>query len=69
MKPDLTLIENTLMMFENRVLRRFGHKREEVTEECRKLRNEELHNLYSSLSKWSKEEGCNGHDTQHAWDR
>jgi hypothetical protein len=36
-------------MFENRVLRRiFGSKRGEVTEEWRKLHNEELHNLYSS---------------------
>jgi hypothetical protein len=32
-----------------RVLRRiFGPKREEVTEDWRKLHNEELHNLYSS---------------------
>jgi hypothetical protein len=31
------------------VLRRiFGPKRDEVTGECRKLRNEELHYLYSS---------------------
>jgi hypothetical protein len=36
-------------MFENRVLRRiFGPKRDEVTEEWRKLHSEELHNLYSS---------------------
>ena len=35
-------------MFENRVLRRvFRPKREEVTEEWRKLRNEELSDLYS----------------------
>jgi hypothetical protein len=35
--------------FENRVLRRiFGPKREEITGYWRKLRNEELHNLYSS---------------------
>jgi hypothetical protein len=38
-------------MFENRVLRRiFGPKRVEVTGEWRKLRNEELHDLYSSSS-------------------
>jgi hypothetical protein len=38
-------------MFENRVLRRiFGPKRDEVTGGCRKLHNEELHNLYSSSS-------------------
>ena len=34
--------------FENRVLRRvFGPKRDEVTEEWRKLHNEELSDLYS----------------------
>jgi hypothetical protein len=37
-------------VFENRVLRRiFGPKRDKVTGEWRKLHNEELHNLYSSL--------------------
>jgi hypothetical protein len=36
-------------VFENRVLRRiFGPKRDEVTEDWRKLHNDELHNLYSS---------------------
>jgi hypothetical protein len=36
-------------MFENRVLKRiFRPKRGEVTGGWRKLRNEELHNLYSS---------------------
>jgi hypothetical protein len=36
-------------MFENRVLRRiFGSKRDEATGERRTLRNEELHDLYSS---------------------
>jgi hypothetical protein len=36
---------------ENRVLRRiFGPKRDEVTEEWRKLHNEELRDLYSSPS-------------------
>ena len=35
-------------MFENRVLRRvFGHKRDKVTGEWRKLHNEELSDLYS----------------------
>jgi hypothetical protein len=38
-------------VFENRVLRRiFGPKTDGVTGERRKLRNEELHNLYSSPS-------------------
>ena len=36
-------------MFENRVLRRiFGHKRDEVTGEWRKLHYEELNDLHSS---------------------
>jgi hypothetical protein len=33
-------------VFENRVLRIFGPKRDEVIGDCRKLHNEELHNLY-----------------------
>jgi hypothetical protein len=38
-------------VFENRVLRRiFGPKRDEVTEEWRKLHNKELQDLYSSPS-------------------
>jgi hypothetical protein len=40
--------EYRLTVFEDRVLRRiFGPKRDEVTEDWRKLHNEELHNLYS----------------------
>jgi hypothetical protein len=40
--------EHRLRAFNNRVLRRiFGHKRDEVTGEWRKLHNEKLHNLYS----------------------
>jgi len=40
--------ERRLRVFENRVLRRvFGHKRDEVTGEWRKLHNEELRDLYS----------------------
>jgi hypothetical protein len=36
-------------VFENRVLRRiFGLTRDEIREECRKLHNGKLHNLYSS---------------------
>jgi hypothetical protein len=34
--------------FENKVLRIFGTKRDEVTGERRKLHNKELHDLYSS---------------------
>jgi hypothetical protein len=48
---SLTLREElSLRVFDNRVLRRlFGPKRDEVTGEWRKLHNEELHNLYSSV--------------------
>jgi hypothetical protein len=42
--------EHRLRMFENRVLRIFGLKRDEVTGGWRKLHNEELHNLYFSPS-------------------
>jgi hypothetical protein len=43
--------EHRLRVFENRVLRRiFGLERDEVTEDWRKLHNEELHGLYSSAS-------------------
>jgi hypothetical protein len=39
--------EHRLRVFENRVLRRiFGPKRDEVTEEWRRLHNEELNDLY-----------------------
>jgi hypothetical protein len=43
--------EDSLRVFENRVLRRlFGAKRDGVTGGWRKLRNEELRDLYSALS-------------------
>jgi hypothetical protein len=43
--------ERRLRGFENRVLRRvFGPKRDEVTGEWGKLRNEELNHLYSLLN-------------------
>jgi hypothetical protein len=43
--------EHRLNVFENRVLRRIlGRRRDEVIGGWRKLRNEELHNLYSSPS-------------------
>jgi hypothetical protein len=46
-KLSLTLREeHRLRVFENRVLRRtFGLKKDEVTENCRKLHNEELRDL------------------------
>jgi len=41
--------ERKLRVFKNMVLRRiFGPRREEVTEEWRRLHNEELNDLYSS---------------------
>jgi hypothetical protein len=41
--------EHRLRVFDNRVLRRiFGPKRDVVTGVCRKLHNEELHNLCPS---------------------
>jgi hypothetical protein len=41
--------EHRLRFFENRVLRRiFGPKKDDVTGEWRKLRNEDLNDLYSS---------------------
>jgi hypothetical protein len=42
--------EHKLRVFENRVLgKTFGPKRDEVTGEWRRLHNEELNGLYSSL--------------------
>ena len=43
--------ERRLRVFENRVLRRiFGPKRDEITREWRKLHNEKLNDLYTSLN-------------------
>jgi hypothetical protein len=42
--------EHRLRVFENRVLRTFGPKRDEVTGEWKKLHNDELRDLYSSPS-------------------
>jgi hypothetical protein len=43
--------EHRLRLFENRMLRRiFGPKRDKVAGGWRKVHNEELHNLYSSLN-------------------
>jgi hypothetical protein len=43
--------EHELRVFKNKVLRRiFVPKRDKVTGGCRKLHNEELHDLYSSPS-------------------
>jgi hypothetical protein len=56
--------EHRLRVFENRVLKRiFGPKRDEMTGDWRKLRKEELHNLYSSpniiIMLKSMRMGCN----------
>jgi len=46
---SLTLREERgLRVFEKRVLRIFGPKKDEVTSEWRQLHNEELNDLYSS---------------------
>jgi hypothetical protein len=42
--------ERRLRVFENRVLRIFGPKKDEVTGKWRKLHNLELNNLYSSAN-------------------
>jgi len=43
--------ECRLRVFENRVLRRIsGPKRDEVTEEWRKLHNEELYDMYCATN-------------------
>jgi hypothetical protein len=47
---DTVREERRLRVFEKRVLRIFGPKRDEVTGSWRKVLNEELHNLYSSPS-------------------
>ena len=48
---SLTLREESrLRVFENRMLRIFGPKGDEVTGEWGKLHNEELNDLYSSLN-------------------
>jgi hypothetical protein len=60
-------------LLENRVLKRiFGPKKDDVTGECKKLHNEELHNLYSSLNvirqikprrmRWAGHVACMGED-------
>jgi len=39
-----------MRMFENRVLRIFGPRRDEITGEWKRFHNEELNDLYSSLN-------------------
>jgi hypothetical protein len=67
--------EHRLRVFENRFLRRISRpKGDEVTGECRKLHNEELHNLYSSPNiirqiksmrmRWAGHVACMGEEMQ-----
>jgi hypothetical protein len=53
---SLTLREkHRLRVYDNRVLRRLsGPERDEIIENCRKLLNEELHNLHSSPNVFRK---------------
>jgi hypothetical protein len=69
MKDSIHGESETLRVSENRVLRRiFGPKREEVAGDWRRLHNEELHNLYTSLNiirvVKSRGMGLVGHVTQ-----
>jgi len=62
--------ERRLRVFENRVLRMFGPKRDKVTGVWRKLHNEELNDLYSSPNifqvikfrkmRWARHIACTG---------
>ena len=64
------VFSSRMRVFENRVLRIFGPKRDEVTGEWRKLHNEELNDLYSSPNivqvinlrriRWMRQVACNG---------
>jgi hypothetical protein len=64
--------ERRLSVFENKVLRRiFGPMREEVTGDWRRLHNEELNDLYSSLNivrviksrmRWAGNVACMGEE-------
>jgi hypothetical protein len=60
--------EHRLRVFDNRMLRIFGLKRDEVTGGWRKLHNEELHDLYSlpSIIRMIKARRmrCSGHVAQ-----
>jgi hypothetical protein len=42
--------EIRLRVFENRVLRIFGQKRDEMTGGCRKPHNEKLHNFFAKYN-------------------
>jgi len=67
--------ERRLRVFENRVLRIFGAKKDEITGEWRKLHNEELNDLYplsniigviqSRIMRWARHVACMGRGEVH----
>jgi hypothetical protein len=67
--------EHRLRVFENRVLRIFGPKRDEITGHLRKLHSGELHNLYSlpgiirqiksRRMRWDRARGMHGRGEKH----
>jgi hypothetical protein len=62
--------ESRLRVFQNRILMRiFGHKKDEVAGDWRKLRNEELHDLYTRYSgvQIEKNETGEGGCMWHIW--
>jgi hypothetical protein len=63
--------EHRLRVFEDRVLRLFGPKRDKVTGGWRKLHDDELHGLYSSpnIVRWIKSRRVILAGLQHAWER
>jgi hypothetical protein len=64
--------EHGLKVFEKKVLRRiFGPKRDEIIGGWRKLHNEEIRNLYSSLNKirMINTRRMKWVDMQHGWGR
>jgi len=66
--------ERRLRVFQNRMLKIFGSKMDEVKREWRKVHNEELHDLYSSpnivgMIKWKKEDWGGGISTHWGEER
>jgi hypothetical protein len=58
-------------VFENRALRTFGPRRDEETGGWRKLHNEELHNLYTSIigmMRWAGHVARKGEKNAYWWE-